>query len=1169
MSTQVASLHATIGADLSGLNSGLSTAQKQVSGFASMLTTGLGSALGVIGGQLINTAISKIVELGAGMVQLGKTAISMATDFESQMSILAIAASSTGLSFDQLHDAALLVGGDTRLVGVSASGAADAMTGLFKAGLTTTEIFGDFNAVMDEGAQLGGALRAAIDLAAATELDMVQASDLAAVALASFGAELETEAERAEFITEAMNNLVQAADASVAEVGDLAAALANIGPTASAMGISLQDTNNALAILSTRGITGAQAGTSLKSMLTNMQRTTPAVTDALKRLGVSLFDIEGNMKPLPMIIGELESALNGTVTTYTRQNELTAKQSVLLKDAKAAYGTADKAIRQHQAGIKVLSETSLKKYQDQYIGAKNVIENLNAAQGAVIPVTKKLTQEQRNQEIQTIAGTFGMNAMNTLLGEGVKGWDAMAIATANAADIQTQATAKANTFAGAWESAQGTLETVGIGIGEAFLPVLSTLANTLSGFVTENGPALTSFFSELGVWLSATLPVAIQTLAGFWTNTLAPAMAAVWEFIQANVIPLFTMLWTWLSVNLPIALQTLSALWTTMFLPALTTVWEIIQNSLIPVFTVLWTWLQTVLPLAIQVLSDIWNTYIVPMFAAFVEQWNTNIQPALAALWAWLQTTIPIAIQFLSDMWTNTLAPALAVVAEFITGTMVPLFGEILGWLIENLPKALEFLGNLWATVIWPAIVAAIQFATDTIIPLWTTIITWLQEVIPVALEFLRALWQDVIWPALLTAIETIWSAIEPIWTMIQTWLADTLPVALEFLRALWQDVIWPALLKAIETIWAIIKPIWEAIKKWLDDTLPIALEFLRSLWEDHIWPALLTAVETIWAIILPIWELIQAWLEDTLPDALEALRAMWEDHVFPALQAVVEAIWSIVEPIWIEIQTWLEETMVTALENLLYAWEEVVWPAIQAAIETAWGIIEPIWILIEDWLGVLIPAALTILQTGFEVAWAAIKLAVSNAWTKIEKIFDGIKTFANWLAGKTFKFKISLPKLPKWAKPGSDIPLLTGWKKLDDFMKKAKIAPSFDGGGLDDLIVDGGTFDAIRDFANWLDDHTFKFNVNMPDIPDWALPGSKLPLHEAWEDFANFVKSDEIRPRFTDSLVNVAMAQSADPVTLRSSPSISIHTLNVDGTQSGLDLMRILQGLTVAPMRV
>ena len=144
---------------------------------------------------------------------------------------------------------------------VGAQTTAEAITGLYKAGLSTGEIFGDLQGYRAGTTELGGALRASVDLAAASELDMVQASELAAITLASFGGELTTEAERAEFINAAMNNFVQTADGSVASVADLQAAFVNVGPTAAAMGMGVEDVNTALGILSTRGITGSEAGT--------------------------------------------------------------------------------------------------------------------------------------------------------------------------------------------------------------------------------------------------------------------------------------------------------------------------------------------------------------------------------------------------------------------------------------------------------------------------------------------------------------------------------------------------------------------------------------------------------------------------------------------------------------------------------------------------------------------------------------------------------------------------------------------------------------------------------------------------------------------------------------------------------------------------------------------
>ena len=127
---------------------------------------------------------------------------------------------------------------------------------------------------MNEGAELGGALRASFDLAAATTLDVAQAADLGVIALSTFGGELQTGAEKSDFINSALDNLVRAADASVAEVTDLGEALAFVGPTASQTGLSFEDTTNALALLSTAGITGSRAGTTLEATLRDLTKMT-------------------------------------------------------------------------------------------------------------------------------------------------------------------------------------------------------------------------------------------------------------------------------------------------------------------------------------------------------------------------------------------------------------------------------------------------------------------------------------------------------------------------------------------------------------------------------------------------------------------------------------------------------------------------------------------------------------------------------------------------------------------------------------------------------------------------------------------------------------------------------------------------------------------------------
>lgn len=211
-------------------------------GFASRGISGLQGAVRAGLAAAATAGAVAVGALGAGLV----VAANKAGDFEAQINILSVAARQSGTSMDDLRAAAMAVGSDVSLVGISSAEAADAMTGFYKAGMTTTDIMGDLQGYLAGTTPLTGALRAAIDLAAASELDLAASSDLVTVAMNTFGLSAGDAAGIA-------NTLVGAADASVASVGGLGEALQNVGPVAAAMGMSLDETSIALALLSKIG----------------------------------------------------------------------------------------------------------------------------------------------------------------------------------------------------------------------------------------------------------------------------------------------------------------------------------------------------------------------------------------------------------------------------------------------------------------------------------------------------------------------------------------------------------------------------------------------------------------------------------------------------------------------------------------------------------------------------------------------------------------------------------------------------------------------------------------------------------------------------------------------------------------------------------------------------
>lgn len=106
-------------------------------------------------------------------------------------------------------------------------------------------------------------------------------------------------------------SLTRAAGSSSATVNDLIQGFANVGPIASSFGLSVDDTAAVLAVFAENGIKGAEAGTQLKSMLTNMTRNTTEVQGMWDKLGVSMYDANGNMRDLDDVIDDLNIAMDG------------------------------------------------------------------------------------------------------------------------------------------------------------------------------------------------------------------------------------------------------------------------------------------------------------------------------------------------------------------------------------------------------------------------------------------------------------------------------------------------------------------------------------------------------------------------------------------------------------------------------------------------------------------------------------------------------------------------------------------------------------------------------------------------------------------------------------------------------------------------------------------
>lgn len=246
------------------------------------------AAFAKVGNAMKSAGTSATVGLTVPLVAAGAQATAVAANFDDAMSQVSGALGGAGVDMEGLRTLALQLGADTVF---SATEAGSAMVELAKGGLTEADI-------------KAGALQASMDLAAAGSMELADAANSTVQAMGAF----QLGAEDAGLIA---NALAGAANASSADVSDLTQALSQCSAQANLVGWSIQDTSAALAMFSDAGVTGSDAGTSLKTMLQRLAAPVDKAAAQMQELGLEVRNADGSMKGVAEIAQELQTKLGG------------------------------------------------------------------------------------------------------------------------------------------------------------------------------------------------------------------------------------------------------------------------------------------------------------------------------------------------------------------------------------------------------------------------------------------------------------------------------------------------------------------------------------------------------------------------------------------------------------------------------------------------------------------------------------------------------------------------------------------------------------------------------------------------------------------------------------------------------------------------------------------
>lgn len=363
----------------------LEALEKQAKNAGSVLGTQLQEAGKKISkvGEEVTGAGKKLLPVTAAVTGIGTAAVKTAADFESSMSQVQATMGTTKDSMssvdgqtvntmDTLSALAKKMGEETAF---SASECAEALNYLALAGYDTQ--------------QMCDTLPTVLNLAAAGGIELASASDMVTDAMSALGMGV----NESEKMVDQMSKTASTTNTSVAQLGE---GILTIGATAKSIKGGTAELNTALGILANNGIKGAEGGTHLRNVILSLQNPTDTAAGCLEKLGVSVYDSEGNMRSLNDILGDLNASMDG-MTSEEKSNIIgnifnktdISSVNALLANTGETWNNLQGSIENSAGAAQQMADTQLDNLNGQITILKSAVEGAAISIGEVLaPIIK-------------------------------------------------------------------------------------------------------------------------------------------------------------------------------------------------------------------------------------------------------------------------------------------------------------------------------------------------------------------------------------------------------------------------------------------------------------------------------------------------------------------------------------------------------------------------------------------------------------------------------------------------------------------------------------------------------------------------------------------------------------------------------------------------------------
>lgn len=626
-------------------------------------------------GSKVESAGKSLLPLSAAVSAVGVAGLKVATDFETAMSSVKAITGATGEEFELLREKAIDLGATTAF---SSGEVAEAMTEMGKAGWSTQQILDGMGGVLDATAASGESLGSV--------------ATIVADSITGFGLAASDSARVADLLT-------QAANSGTIGITDLGESYKYIAPIAQSMGMSIEDVTTAISAMSMAGIKGSQAGTAIRTVLTNMAKPTDTVAAAMDNLGISITNSDGTFKSLNEIVTIMRTSFSG-----------------LTDDQKAYYATA-LAGKEGMSGLLSLLNLTQAEY-DALSASMNNCSGVAGETAAVMQDNLQSKIEQMGGALESLAIKLADYVIPFLTKLVEKITSAIDAFTNLSPGVQ-----KAVLVIGGIVAAAGPVLIV-VGKIISAIGTIMTIMPKVAGVIKVVKAAVmglnTTMLANPIFLIIAAIAALVAAFIYLWNNcegfrqfwidlweNIKQVAIVVWEAIKN----FFVAVWEAIKSVFQTVFEVIKTLVTTYF-NLYKAVIETVINVIKTVIQTAWNFIKGIFETVFNVIKTIVMTYF-NVYKTIIQTVMTVIQTVISTIWNTIKTVITTMLTAIQTVFSTIWNAIKTIVQAVVSGIKAFITGDFEG--VKNaITTIMNTIKNTISTV-WNTIKNAVSTVLSTI----------------------------------------------------------------------------------------------------------------------------------------------------------------------------------------------------------------------------------------------------------------------------------------------------------------------------------------------------------------------------------------------------------------------------------------------------------------------